>query len=87
MEQHMQQQEGALTLKDRVQTVLNTIRPAVQSDGGDIELLDVTPDGIVKVKLRGSCVGCPSSMMTLTMGVERRLKSLIPEVTKLLNVM
>lgn len=68
------------TLHQRVERVLNLIRPAVQSDGGDLELVDVTPAGIVQIRLHGACVGCPSSSMTLQMGIERNLKANIPEV-------
>ena len=73
-------------LKARVQQVLNTIRPALQMDGGDCDLVDVTADGIVQLKLRGSCGSCPSSMMTLKMGIEKRLKSSIPEIKSLVTV-
>lgn len=73
-------------LKTRVQQVLNTIRPALQMDGGDCDLVDVTPDGIVQLKLRGSCGSCPSSVMTLKMGIEKRLKSSIPEIKSLVTV-
>ncbi|MEO1535889.1 MAG: NifU family protein, partial [Planctomycetota bacterium] len=54
-----------LPLHDRVVRILNLIRPAVQDDGGDIELVDVTEDGLVRIRLHGACVGCPSSSMTL----------------------
>jgi Fe-S cluster biogenesis protein NfuA len=60
--------------------VIQEIRPNLQADGGDIELVDVTADGIVKVRLQGACHGCPGAAMTLKMGVERLLKSRIPEV-------
>ncbi|MDR7420528.1 MAG: NifU family protein [Armatimonadota bacterium] len=66
-------------MRDRVEKVLDTIRPYVQGDGGDIELVDVT-DGIVQVRLAGACVGCMHSMMTLQAGIERMLKQEIPEV-------
>jgi Fe-S cluster biogenesis protein NfuA len=66
-------------LRERVERVLDTIRPYVQGDGGDIELVDVT-DGIVQVRLAGACVGCMHSMMTLQAGIERMLKQEIPEV-------
>ena len=68
-------------MKDRVANVINRIRPAVQMDGGDIELVDVTSEGIVKLRLVGSCHGCPSSMMTLKMGIERAIRSEVPEIT------
>ena len=57
------------------------IRPALQQDGGDLELIDVTDDGVVKVKLTGACGSCPMSQMTLKMGIEQRLREEIPEVT------
>jgi Fe-S cluster biogenesis protein NfuA len=68
-------------LRERVAAVLDKIRPLVQSDGGDIELIDVDADGVVSVRLHGACIGCPSAAMTLSMGVERTLKSQVPEVT------
>ncbi|MCK4259695.1 MAG: NifU family protein [Halanaerobiales bacterium] len=67
-------------MKERVQEVLNKIRPSLQADGGDVELIDVTEDGVVKVKLQGACAGCPMSQMTLKNGIERILKEEIPEV-------
>ena len=73
-------------LYKRVLAVLETLRPSVQSDGGDIELIDVNAEGIVKVKFHGACVGCPSSEMTLTMGIERTLRHEIPEVTSVICV-
>jgi Fe-S cluster biogenesis protein NfuA len=63
-----------------VSKVLNLIRPAVQSDGGDLELVEVTADGVVRIRLHGACVGCPSSSITLQVGIERNLKAHIPEV-------
>jgi len=57
------------------------IRPALQADGGDVELVDVT-DGLVKVRLKGACAGCPMSVMTLKSGIEKFLKQQVPEVTK-----
>lgn len=68
-------------MKARVQEVIDQIRPNLQADGGDIELIDVTPEGVVKVKLQGACSGCPGAAMTLKMGVEKMLKKHIPEVT------
>lgn len=69
-------------LHERVATVLDTLRPMAQSDGGDIELVDVDENGVVRVRLLGACIGCPSSAMTLTMGIERSLKDQIPEVSR-----
>lgn len=67
-------------LKEQVQKVLNDIRPSLQADGGDVELLEVTKEGIVKVKLTGACGTCPFAQMTLKAGIERLLKKEIPEV-------
>ena len=67
-------------MKERVEQVINRIRPAVQMDGGDIELVDIV-DGLVKLRLVGSCHGCPSSMMTLKAGIERAIRSEVPEIT------
>ena len=67
-------------MKEKVEAVLKKVRPMLQADGGDVELIDVSPDGIVKVKLTGACGCCPMSQMTLKMGVEKVLKEAIPEV-------
>ncbi len=72
--------------KEKVAVVINEIRPYLQADGGDIELVEVQPDGVVKVRLRGACSCCPGAKMTLQMGVERKLKEAIPEVTKVVGV-
>jgi len=69
------------TVREKVQKALGEIRPRLQADGGDIEFVDVK-DGVVKVKLKGACAGCPMSTMTIQMGVESYLKRKIPEVTK-----
>lgn len=74
----------AVSLVDRVAAILETLRPMAQSDGGDIELVDVDEDGIVTVRLLGACIGCPSASMTLKMGIERNLKDQIPEVTRVI---
>ena len=71
--------------RERVQAVLDRLRPIIQSDGGDIELVDVL-DNKAKVRLTGNCVGCPSAQMTLYMGVELALKEEIPELEELLVV-
>ena len=67
-------------MREKVEEALNLIRPSLQEDGGDIELVDVNVDGVVKVKLKGACGGCPMSQITLSQGVERILKEKIPEV-------
>jgi len=77
---------AATTWKDKVAEVLDKVRPLLQRDGGDVELIEVTDDGVVKVALRGACHGCPMSQMTLRMGVEHELKKAIPEVTKVISV-
>ncbi len=66
-------------LKRKVTEVLNEVRPALQRDGGDVELIDVV-DGVVQVALQGACRGCPMSQMTLAFGIERMLKDKIPEI-------
>lgn len=66
-------------MKEKVQKVINKIRPMLQADGGDVELVDCV-DGVVTVRLKGACAGCPMSQMTLRNGIERTLKKEIPEV-------
>jgi Fe-S cluster biogenesis protein NfuA len=67
-------------VKEQVQEALDKIRPALQRDGGDVELVDVTDDGVVKVKLQGACGGCPMSQMTLKMGIEKVVKQALPQI-------
>jgi len=67
-------------LKEKVEQSLNKVRPGLQADGGDVKLLEVTDDGIVRLSLTGACAGCPMSTMTLKMGIERTLKEDVPEV-------
>jgi Fe-S cluster biogenesis protein NfuA len=67
-------------MKEKVEQALNKIRPALRGDGGDVELIDVSADGVVRVRLTGACGGCPMSQMTLKMGIERILKKEVPEV-------
>ena len=73
--------QDSLSVYERVEQVIERIRPAVQSDGGDLELVDVTDEGVVQIRLLGACIGCPSSGMTLHMGIERNVREKIPEVT------
>jgi Fe-S cluster biogenesis protein NfuA len=73
-------------LKDEVEKVLSKVRPYLQADGGDVELVEVTEDGVVKVRLKGACGSCPMALMTLKMGIERYLKKEIPEVTEVIAV-
>jgi len=69
-------------LKEKVEAALNKVRPSLQADGGDVQLVDVGEDGVVKVKLQGACAGCPMSQMTLKMGIEKVLKKEVPEVVR-----
>ena len=73
-------------LKEKVENELEKIRPSLQADGGDVELVDINEEGIVKVKLQGACAGCPMSTMTLKMGIERILKQNVPEITSVESV-
>jgi len=72
-------------MKEKVQKAIDKIRPNLQADGGDVQLIDVTDDGIVKVKLLGACQGCPMSQMTLKNGIEQFLKKEIPEVREVIS--
>jgi Fe-S cluster biogenesis protein NfuA len=69
-----------MSLKEQVESVLAQVRPMLQADGGDVALLDVTEDGIVKVQLKGACSGCQFRNVTLKHGIENRLKELVPGV-------
>jgi len=79
MPQNAQTDTG--TLFERVAGMIERFRPVIQSDGGDVELVDVTDEGVVQIRLHGACVGCPSSRMTLHEGIERGLRQHIAEVT------
>jgi len=78
--------DGSLTLRKQVADVLAQLRPAVQGDGGDIELVEVDDRGVVSVRLHGACIGCPSASMTLKMGVERALKEQIQGIQEVVCV-
>lgn len=67
-------------MREQVQAALDIVRPQLQADGGDAELVDVTADGVVRLRLTGACGGCPMSQMTLKMGIERILKEKVPSV-------
>jgi Fe-S cluster biogenesis protein NfuA len=73
-------------LKENVQKALNEIKPSLEADGGSVELVDVSETGVVKVRLTGACSGCPMSAQTLKMGIERMLKSKVPEVSEVIKV-
>jgi Fe-S cluster biogenesis protein NfuA len=74
------------TLKDRVTEVINSIRPMLQNDGGDIDFVELTTDNAVKVRLQGACRGCPGAQMTLKTGVERLLKERVPEIKEVIAI-
>ncbi len=73
-------------MKEDVEKVLAKVRPMLQMDGGDVELVDVSADGVVKVRLQGACHGCPMSQMTLQHGIERALKKEVPAVKRVESV-
>jgi Fe-S cluster biogenesis protein NfuA len=76
-----------VNMREKILKVIDeSIRPGLQMDGGDIEFVDIDDEGVVKVRLKGACGGCPMSQMTLTMGVERILKEKIPEVKSVVAV-
>lgn len=72
-----------MIMKDKIQKALNSIRPFLQADDGDVELVEITDDGIVKVRLTGSCAICPLSIMTLRAGVERAIMNEVPAVRRI----
>jgi Fe-S cluster biogenesis protein NfuA len=72
--------------KVKIQEVLDMLRPYLQADGGDVEFVDVTDDGVVQVRLQGACGTCPSSIMTLKMGIEEQMKQQVPGVTEVIAV-
>ncbi len=74
------------TLKEKVDEMLQRVRPALQADGGDVQLVDVTEDGVVQVTLQGACGSCPMAQMTLKMGIERHLKEKLPEIKEVVAV-
>lgn len=73
-------------LKEKVENALNKVRPSLQADGGDVQLVDVNEEGVVTVRLTGACGGCPMSQMTLKMGIEKILKQNVPEVSRVESV-
>ncbi len=68
------------SVEERISKVIDLLRPVVQADGGDIEFVNLAPDGVVQVRMHGSCLGCPSAEITLAAGIERNLKDHVPEV-------
>ncbi len=73
-------------MREKIETVLNKIKPSLQADGGDVELVEVGENGVIKVKLKGACGSCPMSQMTLKMGIERLLKKEVPEIVEVISV-
>ena len=73
-------------MEEKVKKALDQVRGSLQADGGDVQLVEVTADGIVRVRLVGACAGCPMSQMTLKQGIERYLKKEIPEVKEVVSV-
>lgn len=72
--------------KEKVKEVIDKIRPSLQRDGGDVELIEITDDGTVKVRLQGHCAGCVHAQQTLKLGIERAVKQFVPEVKEVVNV-
>jgi Fe-S cluster biogenesis protein NfuA len=78
---------GSMTPREKIEEILDSIRPAIRADGGDVELCDYREDdGVVEVRLLGACESCPISMMTLKEGIERRLKNSIPGIVEVTAV-
>jgi len=72
--------------QEKVEEILDRIRPAIQSDGGDVELINIREDGVIEVRLQGACKGCPMAALTLKAGIERVIKEEIPEVKEVISV-
>ena len=73
-------------MKEEVQKAIEKVRPGLQADGGDVELVDVSADGVVRVKLTGACHGCPMSQMTLKMSIEKVIKQEVPSIKEVVSV-
>lgn len=73
-------------MKEKVESALDKIRPMLMADGGNVDLIEVTADGVVKLKLTGTCGCCPMSQMTLKMGIERLLKEAVPEIKEVVAI-
>lgn len=73
-------------MRDKVEQALAIVRPLLQQDGGDVELVDITPDGVVRVRLTGRCKGCPMSQKTLKNSVEKMVLKFVPEVQRVESV-
>lgn len=77
---------GRYMLEEKVKAALEDVRPSLQADGGDVEFVSVSDDGVVSLKLIGACGSCPMSQMTLRLGIEKYLKKIIPEITSVIGV-
>lgn len=73
-------------MKEKVEAVLNEVRPSLMADGGNVELVEITSDNIVKVRLQGHCSSCPMAMMTLEMGIKKNIMEKIPEIKDVVAV-
>lgn len=73
-------------MKEKVEAVLNEVRPSLMADGGNVELVEITADNVVKVKLQGHCGSCPMSMMTLEMGIKKAIMEKIPEIKDVVSI-
>ncbi|MGQ9615602.1 MAG: NifU family protein [Spirochaetota bacterium] len=73
-------------MKEKIENVLNRIKPSLQAEGGDVELVEVGENGVVKVRLKGACGSCPMSQMTLKMGIERIIKTEVPGVVEVISI-
>ncbi|HNU53545.1 MAG TPA: NifU family protein [Candidatus Syntrophosphaera sp.] len=71
---------------ERIETILDKIRPSIQADGGDVELVNIREDNVIEVRLKGACNGCPMATLTLKAGIERIIKEEIPEVAEVISV-
>ncbi|HPS60956.1 MAG TPA: NifU family protein [Candidatus Cloacimonas sp.] len=72
--------------KEKIESVLNKVRPSIQADGGDVELINIREDNVIEVRLKGTCNGCPMATLTLKAGIERLIKEEIPEVVEVISV-
>ncbi|MDD2332519.1 MAG: NifU family protein [Candidatus Cloacimonetes bacterium] len=72
--------------REKIETILDKVRPAIQADGGDVELINVREDNVIEVRLKGACHGCPMATLTLKAGIERVIKEEIPEVKEVISV-
>mgnify|MGYP001001630039 FL=1 len=72
--------------KEKIESVLKKVRPSIQADGGDVELINIREDNVIEVRLKGTCNGCPMATLTLKAGIERLIKEEVPEVVEVISV-